>query len=138
MNVEKLLDALENKNNEKIFQYNSKKIKEMNLRVLKELNLSPEETEELFHKLQDYVYVDELSDFRYGTYIRWMCLTDPENLVLSQGGFFCETKITDQGVFIVCKNVRHRYYQIKMDECLIFRKLLDQEKVLLDALDTLS
>jgi hypothetical protein len=41
-------------------------------------------------------------------------------------------------VLIVCKNYTNRHFQIKMDECLLFQKLTDQEKVILHALDHLS
>ena len=39
---------------------------------------------------------------------------------------------------IVCKNFMHRHYTFKMDECLVFQKLTDQEKILLSALDHLE
>ena len=49
-------------------------------------------------------------------------------------------KITDDGVFCVCKNFGFpaRHFQISMDKNLIFQRLTDQEQVLLSALDHLS
>jgi hypothetical protein len=49
-------------------------------------------------------------------------------------------KITNDGVFCVCKNFGFavRHFQISMDKNLIFSKLTDQELVLLAALDHLS
>ena len=138
MDIDKLLNALDNDKNEKIANYTTKKIRLINYSVLKELHLPPKKTTELLDKLRHYVYVDELNDFRQGTYIRWVNLTDPTHLELSKGGIFCETKITDNGVCLVCKNTYHRHFQIKMDECLIFRKLLDQEIVIIQALDLLE
>ena len=138
MDIDKLLNALDNEKNEKIMNYTTKKIRQMNYDILKELQLSKEVFKEYLDKLREYVYVDEIKDLREGTYIRWICLKDPEHLELSRGAIFCETKITDFGVQLVCKNHYHRHFQFKMDECLIFRKLLDQELVLIKALDVLE
>jgi hypothetical protein len=49
-------------------------------------------------------------------------------------------KITDDGVFCVCKNFGFpsRHFQIAMDKNLIFQKLTEQEMILLSALDHLA
>ncbi len=63
---------------------------------------------------------------------------DPNYLPLHNCGMICEIKITDDGVLITSKNFMHRHYTFKMDECLIFQKLSDQERILLSALDHLD
>ena len=140
MDVNKLLQALDDETNETLFNFTTKKILEMNLQVLKELQLDRTETLEILKKLKGYKYVDEMNDLKYGTYLRWIQLNDPENIHLTKGAVFCEFKITDNGVFIVCKNFGYstKHFQIKMDECLVFQKLTSQEQVLLSALDHLS
>jgi hypothetical protein len=140
MDVNKLLKALDDDSNENLFNFTTKKILEMNLNVLNELELDKRETFDLLKKLKEYKYVDEMSDLKYGTYLRWIPINNPENIHLTKGALFCEVKIMDEGVFIVCKNFSYsnKYFQIKMDECLIFQKLTSQEKVLLSALDHLS
>lgn len=140
MDVNKLLKALDDESNENLFNFTTKKILEMNLQVLKELQLDRTETLDMLKKLKEYRYVDEMNDLKYGTYLRWVPLNDPENIHLTKGAVFCELKITDNGVFIVCKNFGYstRHFQIKMDECLVFQKLTPQELVLLSALDHLS
>lgn len=140
MNVEKLLKALDDESNEDLFNYTTKKLNEMNLNVLKELQLTKTETLNLLHKLKGYKYIDEMNDLKYGTYLRWVPLSNPSKIELTKGAIFCETKITDNGVFLVCKNFgfKSNHFQIKIDECLIFQKLTDQELVLLSALDHLS
>jgi hypothetical protein len=140
MDVNKLLKALDDESNENLFNLTTKKILEMNLQILKELELDKNETLELLKKLKEYKYVDEMSDLKYGTYIRWISISNPENIELAKGAIFCEIKITDNGVFIVYKNFGYntKYFQIKMDECLVFQKLTSQEQVLLSALDHLS
>ena len=140
MDVNKLLKALDDESNDNLFNFTTKKILEMNLQILKELELNRDETLDLLKKLKGYKYVDEMSDLKYGTYIRWIQISNPENIELAKGAIFCEIKITDNGVFIVYKNFGYttKYFQIKMDECLIFQKLTSQEQVLLSALDHLS
>ncbi len=140
MDVNKLLKALDDDSNDTLMNFTTKKIKEMNLNILKELQLSKKETLDLFSKLKDYKYVDEMSDLKYGTFIRWIPIEDPTNIYLAKGALFCEMKIKDDGVFCVCKNYGFppRHFQISMDKNLIFQKLTDQEQVLLSALDHLA
>jgi hypothetical protein len=140
MDVNKLLKALDDETNETLFNFTSDKIKEMNLNVLKELQLPRKDTLEILKKLQDYKYVDEMNDLKYGAYIRWIPIEDPANIYLTKGALFCEMKITDDGVFCICKNYgfNSRHFQISMDKNLIFQRLTDQELVLLSALDHLS
>jgi hypothetical protein len=140
MDVNKLLKALDDESNESLLNFTSDKIKEMNLNILKELRLPKKDTFEFLKRLNEYKYVDEMNDLKYGTYIRWIPIENPENIHLTKGALFCEMKITDEGVFCVCKNFgfKKRHFQISMDKNLIFQKLTDQELVLLSALDHLS
>jgi hypothetical protein len=140
MDIQKLLKALDDESNETLMNFTSDKIKEMNLNVLKELHLPRKDTLELMSKLKDYKYVDEMNELKYGAYIRWIPIEDPTNIYLTQGALFCEMKITDNGVFCICKNYgfKSRHFQISMDKNLIFQRLTDQELVLLSALDHLS
>ena len=140
MDVNKLLKALDDETNENLLNFTTEKIREMNLNILKELHLSKKETLELLKKLNDYKYVDEMNDLKYGTYIRWIPLENPNNIQLAKGAIFCDLKITDEGVSCICKNYGYktRHFQIVMDKNLIFQKLTNQELVLLSALDHLA
>jgi hypothetical protein len=140
MDIDKLLKALDDDSNDSLFNLNTEKLMEMNLNILKELQLPRDETLDLLKKLKTYKYVDEMNELKYGTYLRWIPLNNPENITLTKGAIFCEIKITDDGVFIICKNLgfRSNHFRIKMDECLIFQKLTSQELVLISALDHLS
>ena len=140
MDINKLLKALDDETNETLFNFTTKTIREMTLKILNELHLSKKETLDIYNKLKDYKYVDEMNELKYGTYIRWIQIEDPNNIHLTKGAIFCEIKITDDGVFCVCKNFGFtaRHFQISMDKNLIFQKLTDQEIVLLSALDHLA
>lgn len=140
MDVNKLLKALDDDSNETLLNFTSDKIKEMNLNIIKELQLPRKDTLDIMNKLRDYKYVDEMNELKYGAYIRWIPIEDPTNIHLTKGALFCEMKITDDGVFCVCKNYGYtqRHFQLSIDKNLIFQRLTDQELVLLSALDHLS
>jgi sulfite reductase beta subunit-like hemoprotein len=140
MDVNKLLKALDDNSNEILLNFTSDKIKEMNLNIIKELQLPRKDTLDIMNKLRDYKYVDEMNELKYGAYIRWIPIEDPTNIHLTKGALFCEMKITDNGLFCVCKNYGYnlRHFRLSMDKNLIFQKLTEQELVLLSALDHLS
>ena len=140
MDVNKLLQALEDETNENLLDFTSNKMKEMNLKIIKELHLPKDESLKILKKINGYKYVDEMSDLKYGTYIRWIPIENPKEIDLKKGALFCEMKITDNGIFLVCKNFGYnsKCFRISMDKNLIFQKLTDQELILLSALDHLS
>jgi hypothetical protein len=76
-----------------------------------------------------------MNEIKYGTYIRWINITDPDDLTLKKGGIFCDLSVTDNGVFIIYKNFNHKHYKFKIDDCLIFQKITNEEQILLNALD---
>ena len=140
MDVEKLLKALDDDSNENLLNFTTLKLREMILKILKELNLPKTETLDLMKKLKEYKFVDEMKDLKYGTYLRWIPIIEPENIHLTRGAIFCEIKVKDDGVYVICKNFGYnkKHFHIKLDENLIFQKLTEQELVLLSALDHLS
>lgn len=138
MDVNKLMYALDNDTNESIMNLTTQKIMEMNLNILKELHLEKSITLNYLKKLKGYKYIDEINELKYGSFIKWIPITDPKYLPLHFCGIICDIKITDRGVIIIAKNFMHRHYSFKMDECLIFQKLTSQELVILSALDHLD
>ena len=138
MDLDKLLYALDNDNNESIINLTSKKILELNYNIIKELHLDKPTTLNYLKKLRGYRYVDEIHDLKHGSFIRWIPIIDPNYLPLHYCGMICDIKITDNGVIITCKNFMHRHYTFKMDETLIFQKLTTQETVIIQALDHLE
>ncbi len=137
MDIEMLMKALDNEDNDLLFNYTSKKIKELNYKILKELELDTKETLDILNKLKEYKYVDEMDELKHGRYLRYICLKDPDDLSLKKGGIFCDTSIHDNGVSLILKTPFNKHFQIKMDEHLIFQKLSPQELVLLSAIDHL-
>ncbi len=138
MNFNNLIYALDNENNENMLNLTSKKIFKMNSNIIKELHLDEQTSTDYLKKLKGYLYVDEINNLKYGAFIRWIPITNPDYLPLHYCGMICDIKITDNGVIITCKNFMHRHYTFKMDECLIFQKLTTQENVIIHALDHLD
>jgi hypothetical protein len=140
VDIEKLSKALDDESNESLLNFTTKKIREIIVAAINELNLEPSKRKMILDKLKGYRYVDEMNELKNGTYLRWIPLHNPDHLELTTGAIFCDLNITNDGIYLICKNYgNHRKrFQINMGECLIFRRLTDQELVLLSALDHLS
>jgi hypothetical protein len=109
-------------------------IKKAKLDMLKELLSNNSEIKEYYKLLKEYRYVDEIDELRYGSYIRWFNIKDPDaTLTLLRGGFIAD--ITNKnGINILCKN-RNKFFTIKMERSVIFQKNTSQEKLLIEILD---
>jgi hypothetical protein len=138
LDIDQLMKALDNDNNEQILKIDQKQIDKMKNDMLQKLGLKKEELRKLHRSLKEYRYIDELPDLQYGSYTRWISLKDPDKIRLTNGGIVCDTKLDDDGISVVCKNNMHRFFQFRMSECLIFQKLTDQEKVLLSVTNYLN
>lgn len=138
LDIDKLEKALDNNSNESIINFTTEKIKEMNWKIIQELKLDKPVALDYLGKLKGYKYVDELTDLKHGGFVRWIPIIDPDHLPLNQCGIVCDIKISDEGVFITCKNFMHRHYNFKMDDVIIFQKLTAQEMIILSALDHLK
>ena len=138
MDTEKLIKALDEKNNEILLNYTTQKMKEMNLQILKELMLPKDTLMNYMNQLSGFMYIDEINELKIGSFVRWIPMKNPDDLPLKKSAIVCDIKITDTGIVIVLKNFTQSYFQIKMDECLVFQKLSEQQQVLLSALDHLS
>ena len=138
LNIEKLLSALEDDDNAQLLELDFKKIEIEKKKILDKLQLPQKQQNVLLKKLRQYRYIDELPGMKYGSYVRWISLKNPENLKLTNGGIVCEMKVGDKGIVIVCKNNFNRFFQLNMTETLIFKKLTEQELVLLSALEYIN
>jgi len=135
--INALLSALDNDNNEDLLQLDYKKITEIKTKILKGINLNKTLYNKLQKQLKEYRYIDEVPDLKYGNYIRWISLRNTEDIKLTNGGFISDIKIFDDGVHVVCRNSTGNLFQIRMYENIIFQKLTEQEKILLSALSYL-
>lgn len=132
--VKYLEKLMTNETNENITSLTFQEIDLKKREIISELELSNKYTNDLLKKLDDYRYVDEMPDLQVGRYMRWINLTKPDNIKLTNGGILCEIKIED-AIILVLKNNMNRFFQISMDENLVFQRLSDQEKIILYAVD---
>uniref|UniRef100_A0A6C0JZ53 Uncharacterized protein n=1 Tax=viral metagenome TaxID=1070528 RepID=A0A6C0JZ53_9ZZZZ len=135
LNVDTLLKSLEDKKNKSLLNLDLTHVKTQKMNILRQLYLSKHVTHDLLTKLDQYMFVDEMPDMKYGSYIRTIHMIDPDHITLSSGGFVCDIKVEDKGIVILCKNRLNHFFQIVMHEHLIFRKLKEQELTLLYALE---
>ncbi len=135
--VHYLEKILTNETNENITNQTFQEIDEKKREIIGELELSNLATKDLLKKLEDYRYIDEMPDLQVGRYIRWINLTNPEQIKLTNGGILCEIKIED-AVILVLKNSMNRFFQINMDVNLIFQRLSEQERIILYAIDLVN
>ena len=139
MNPYTLSKALDNKQNEVFLNLTTQKINELNMKIINELFLPRDVALSFMKKLMGYRYVDEINDLKRGSYIRWINIKDANNIHLTKGSTISDIKLTDNGTFISCTNIYGKSkFHIKMDECLIFQKLTDQEQVILSVVNYLD
>ncbi len=104
--------------------------------VLKSLTLEPGEMIHYQKLLTDYRYVDEVDEFRVGSYLRFFKL-DTQTLDLGRGGFLVDFQLHNQQIILLFKN-RSRFFRLKMDECMFFQKNTSQEMILVQILDQIK
>lgn len=140
MDINKLLIALENDNNESLIQLNYEKIANDKNTILQQLHLPKEILKSLSKQLKTYRHVDDLDNLRYGSYIRWISLKNKhkDTVRLTNGGLLCHLKQVSDDIHLVCKNSRGMLFQLNMTENIIFQKLNEQEQVILSALKYLG
>ena len=137
LDIDEILKTMDDDKYEYLMGLTTKKIRALNRKVLR--SYSKQQIKEWIGKLEGYKYVDSIDEIKYGKYIRWIPIhINAQPLTLTTGGIVCEIKITETGVNVVCKNFMNRYFQIVLDECIVFQKLTAQELILLSALDHLS
>ena len=138
LDVDRLLNALENENNESLLDLNKEKISTMKNDILQKLNIKNDKLK-LFHKkLKLYRYVDKIEDINYGSFIRWISLKNPNDIKLTNGGIVCDMKTKDESIYIICKNSLNRFFTLILEENIIFQKLTPQEEIILSAMNYLN
>lgn len=135
LDVNNLLNALENEGNASIINMTSRKIKEIKNNILQRLQMERSQLKIFHKKLKHYRYCSDMSDLQFGYYVRWIPLKNPDKLYLTNGGLLLDVDIINNCVQLKVKNNRNRIFQIKFDECEIFQKISNQERVILGVLD---
>jgi hypothetical protein len=138
MDIQHLLHALNNDNNEAVVDLDYATIAKHKNDLLQQLNLPKEELQKLHKQLKLYRCVNNLEDLRFGSYVRWISLKNPAVIKLTNGGIVCDIKEVNGDIHVKCKNKMNMIFQVKMSEILLFQKLSQQEEVILKALKYLG
>ena len=138
IDIDDLLVALDDVDNHSILNMTSEKIKDVKLSALHDLGITNDMVNNMMLTLDNYIYADEIPDLKVGSFIRWISIKDPNNIYLTRGGYICDVNICEKGVYIVMKNQFNKYFQASLNNCLIFRKLSNEEKILLAAMNYLN
>ena len=136
--IDNLLFALDNETNHSILNLTSGKIEEIKNKIFDEIGINEDLKKDFLIKLKKYIYIDEMPDFRNGSFIRWIPISNPDKIILTKGGSVCDVNICEKGASIVVKNYFGKCMQVCLDKALVFRKLNDEELVLLSAMNYLQ
>jgi hypothetical protein len=137
MNIDALANASNNMSNQSMLNLTTSKIHTLTNNVLNNLNITHQQHNLFTNQLKTYMLVDELDEIKSGAYIRWISLN--EHTILKRGALFCNIQISADGIQLICKHPKfNNYYQLTMDDNLIFQKLNNQQLIVLSALDYLS
>ena len=134
-NKEELLNALDNDNNESIMDYDFKTISMEKNDVLQQLRLETSLLKSYHKKLKFYRYIKTVSDIVIGNYIRWINITNPDTIKLTNGAIVCDIiENKDTLLYIQCKNRYNKFFNVDFDKTLIFQKINNQENIILSVL----
>lgn len=101
--------------------------------------LETENERKVYKKLLvDYRYVDEIDEFRPGSYVRYFNIKKDHGLELMRGGFIVDLQTREEKVYLLCKNGNNKFFKILLQDSIVFQKNTKQEKLLLDILEHLK
>jgi hypothetical protein len=154
MNIDNTLEylkhALDNEQNNAIYDETNESILVTKKKVLSQFQLSRKKILELLTQLKQYRYVEDLNDLRTGAYLRWVYIGDEENdnelfdddnedFHLNKGAIFCRTTVQPDGLYVICKTYQGKFFQFPMNgDYLFFQKLSAQEQTILNTIDAVG
>ena len=130
--------ALENDDNVDLINTSIQEIKNKKNDILQQLGLKRDELKSFNSSLKGYRYIEELKDLKIGSNIRYIKLTNIENIKLSKVNNLCEIKVLNHGIGLVFKNFQNRFFTIYFNDNLIFQKINSEEEIILKAIKHLN
>jgi len=138
MNIQLLQQALENDDNLNIINTNIQDIKNKKNEILQELGLKRDDLKSFHKKLNGYMYIDNISDLKYGRNIRWINLKRLDPIKITNGSVLCDIKIGAKGILLVLKGFNASFITLYFNENILFQKINDEEKMILKAVEYLE
>ena len=140
MNYELLKQALNKPDNSNFINYSFENIHKSKNDILQKLNYDSQTLKLINKKLKHFIYIDDFNDLTPNSFIKWINISDVNNLSLKNGGFFCNFKNTDdpEETIAIIKLFNNKYISIYLNKNLIFKKITEQENIILKALNLLN
>ena len=135
---EEIERALEKQTNNSIMELTSSKIKQEKNDILQRVQISREQLKSMHDSLKRYRYISNIKDIVLGNFVRWINLSDPSQLKLTNGAFVSDFLETDTTIYLVCKTHFNRFFNVDVNRCLVFQKLNPQEETLLAVINYLE
>ena len=83
------------------------------MRSLLELELPENIIIDLLTQLKN-IHVDEIPDIKMGSFIKWIPLSNPDKIKLTNGAIVCDIIISENGTLIKCKNFRNTFIMVNL------------------------
>ena len=99
IDIDTLLKALDNEDNEGLLDIDLNKIKQTKNDILQKVGFDRETLKKYNKALKNYKYIDEIPDIKFGSYVRWIPLKNPSKIKLTNGGIVCE--LSDQELVLL-------------------------------------
>jgi hypothetical protein len=144
--IELLNKALENDKNDEIIHLTFQKIQNHKFKLFHFLNITNENIIiKLNNQLKNYIYIDTIDKLKTGNYIRWLNdnidyndYNDNKNDLLNKGGFLKEINIGKKNnINLIIKGLYSKNFTINFNEIHIFKKITNQENIILQTLQYL-
>ena len=138
MNLEELINALENDDNINVIDTDTKKIKQNINDNLQRLQIGGDTLKKYNKLLKNYIYIESINDIKIGHSIKYINIENPKNLLLSSNYIICNINVNNNGITITLKTYNNKYFTIYFHKFLIFKKISNEEKLILKALNFIS
>ena len=100
------------------------------------LRVSGDMIQPFYEKLTGFRHIDKVYLLHRGKYARWI-RNDSTPPKLENGGIVVDTKITNNGVIVLCK-IGSRFTQYRFNDCITYQKLTPDEMLVLSAYSALQ
>lgn len=140
MNYELLEQALNNPNNSNFIDYSYENIYKSKNDILQKLNYDSKTLKHINKKLKNFIYIEDFNNLTPNSFIKWINISNVNNLSLKNGGIFCNFKNVDkpQETIAIVKLFNNKYISIYLNNNLIFKKISEQENIILKALNLVN
>lgn len=136
LDFELLNKALDNDKNEDIIYLSMTTIQNIKEKMYMTLCINHEnDIIKINKQLRYYMYVDTIDKLKLGDYLRWF---KNNETYLQQGGFLKDVTISNENINLVMKSINNRSFTISFNDIYVFRKITNQEQILLKAIELCS